>query len=424
MNTTSTPPKTRSVATRLSWTVVGALAAVLFSVSAILSLAVTNTARERIVNTAGGKAQDVALAVAAFDKTARTVVEPLFEGFAAEFAGELTLADDGTLLHQGEPLNGRNVEVDRFQRNTGGVATVFAVQGDDFLRVTTSLRKQDGERAMGTLLGKHHPAYAPLMADQPYTGPATLFGQPYMTHYRPLKDAQGRRVGVLFIGMDLRPYHAAIGQLVAAAAMHQTGGVYLIDASRGGDEARLAFHPTRSGEKLADLPGAQGFFASLTTSEGHVVRDAPPLLRDEQPDAWAVGRAVEGTGLWVVAEYSSSKALAQHWAALIPFWALLGGATVGLGLLLFVLVRRWVAVPLRELATAHCRDRRGDLSRPVHSTRQDEIGGLMRDVERMRNELQRNVGSVRDAADSIRTAAAEVAGGNADLSPAHRAGRQ
>jgi methyl-accepting chemotaxis protein len=416
MSNSSSPRAGRSVATRLSLTVGGMLAAVLLGVSAVLSVFVTNNARERIVTAAGANAHDIALAVAAFDQTARTVIDQLFEGFAAEFPGDVVLTSDGELQHWGEVLNGNTTAVDRFQRNTGGVATVFARQGDDFLRVTTSLRKQDGERAVGTLLGKGHPAYAELMADRRYTGPATLFGTPYMTHYRPLKNAQGQMVGLLFIGMDLRPYHAAIAKLVASATMHETGGVYLVNASRGPAEARLAFHPSRSGEKLADLSGAEGLLAALTESEGHVVKNAPAVLDASHADAWAVARPVEGTGEWVVAEFSESKAMAQHWAALLPFWLLLGGATLGLGLFLFTMVRRWVAAPLAELGEVVGAVAAGDLSRPVHSTRSDEIGTLMRDVERMRVELQRSVGSVRESADSIRTAAAEVAGGNADLS--------
>jgi methyl-accepting chemotaxis protein len=416
MSTTPSVRSSHSLAARLSLTVGGVLAAVLLGVTAVLSVYVTNKAREGTVTVASAKAQDVAIAVASFDQTARSVVDQLFEGFAAEFPGKVTLTGDGRLQHLGEVLNGNTTAVDRFQRNTGGVATIFALQGDDLLRVTTSLRKQDGDRAVGTLLGKGHPAYAPLMADRPYTGPATLFGTPYMTHYRPLKNAQGQMVGALFIGMDMRPYHAAITKLVAAATMHETGGVYLIDAARGADEARLSFHPTRSGEKLSEIPGTEGFFARITGSEAHRVQDAPALLDASHDDAWAVARPVEGTAQWVVAEFSESRAMAPHWAALVPFWLLLVGTTVGLGVFLFVIVRRSVAMPLAELGEVVGAVAAGNLSRPVHSTRGDEIGLLMRDVERMRVELHRSVGSVRESADSIRTAAAEVAGGNTDLS--------
>jgi hypothetical protein len=35
---------------------------------------------------------------------------------------------------------------------TGGVATLFVRSGEDFVRISTSLTKQDGSRAIGTAL--------------------------------------------------------------------------------------------------------------------------------------------------------------------------------------------------------------------------------------------------------------------------------
>jgi methyl-accepting chemotaxis protein len=60
-------------------------------------------------------------------------------------------------------------------------STIFARSGDDFVRVTTSLKKQDGSRAIGTLLDRKAPAYALLLANKPYTGLAALFGKRLIT---------------------------------------------------------------------------------------------------------------------------------------------------------------------------------------------------------------------------------------------------
>ena len=38
---------------------------------------------------------------------------------------------------------------------------MFSRKDDDFQRITTSLKKEDGERAMGTMLGAAHPAHSP-----------------------------------------------------------------------------------------------------------------------------------------------------------------------------------------------------------------------------------------------------------------------
>ena len=80
---------------------------------------------------------------------------------------------------------------------------MFARTGDDFVRVTTSLKKQDGSRAIGTLLDRKGPAYALVLAGKTYTGLAALFGKRYITQYRPIMDASGRVIGAFFVGVDV-----------------------------------------------------------------------------------------------------------------------------------------------------------------------------------------------------------------------------
>ena len=85
-----------------------------------------------------------------------------------------------------ELLNNNFAEVDEFQQMSAGVATLFVRSGEDFVRVSTSLTKQDGSRAIGTLLDHQHPAYQRLLAGQGYVGRALLFDRCYMTQYTPV----------------------------------------------------------------------------------------------------------------------------------------------------------------------------------------------------------------------------------------------
>ncbi|AVS82299.1 methyl-accepting chemotaxis protein [Paracidovorax avenae] len=103
----------------------------------------------------------------------------------------------------GRVLNGDFAAIDRFTAQTGVRGTVFARQGDDFVRIATSVRKQDGERAVGTLLDRSHPAYRALAAGRPYAGYATVFGRQNLTRYDPVRDAAGQVVGVLYVGLDV-----------------------------------------------------------------------------------------------------------------------------------------------------------------------------------------------------------------------------
>ncbi|SFD47120.1 methyl-accepting chemotaxis protein [Paracidovorax konjaci] len=140
--------------------------------------------------------------------------------FAAEHAGAFSLeaaagGQPPLLRCGGQVLNGDFAPIDRFTEQTGVRATVFARQGEDFVRIATSVRKQDGERAIGTLLDRSHPAYRALLAGRPYAGYATVFGRQNMTRYDPVRDAAGQVVGVLYVGLDV----SGIPALGAAARL-------------------------------------------------------------------------------------------------------------------------------------------------------------------------------------------------------------
>lgn len=92
---------------------------------------------------------------------------------------------------------------DEFSRTPGFVTTVFARDGDDFIRVTTSIRKQDGERALGTPLDRSQPAYRDAVRGLPHEGYATIFGRQYASHYKPLHNPAGELVGIFYVGLDV-----------------------------------------------------------------------------------------------------------------------------------------------------------------------------------------------------------------------------
>lgn len=124
-----------------------------------------------------------------------------FPEYRAMFGSKWT-QNGNTLQVDGQTVNDNFDQVDAFQTTYGGNATVFVVDGKNFRRVSTSVLKEDGTRAVGTLLGQEHPAYRALQAGGTYMGQAVLFGRPYATKYEAIKDASGKIVGVLFIGYD------------------------------------------------------------------------------------------------------------------------------------------------------------------------------------------------------------------------------
>jgi len=123
-----------------------------------------------------------------------------------------------------------NEVCDRFTAMTGGsVATIFEKKGEDFLRIATSLKKEDGTRAVGTTLDRNHPAYPLLLKGETYIGEATLFGKDYMTKYVPVKDGSGNVIGVYFVGYDITNNMKHFKERIRSIKVGKTGYVFVLD---------------------------------------------------------------------------------------------------------------------------------------------------------------------------------------------------
>ena len=109
---------------------------------------------------------------------------------------------DAPGLHFGSTLINNNFEiVDAVGKEDGQgmTATLFAKDGDEYIRVSTSVPKPDGSgRAIGTVLAG--PALASIKSGQAHYGEVPILGTPYVTGYEPIKDAAGATIGVYYVG--------------------------------------------------------------------------------------------------------------------------------------------------------------------------------------------------------------------------------
>ena len=407
----------KSIARQVSLTGAIAVAAVLLGVSLVVGQLLKRSAHEQVLTWVGDKTSTMVDAMQSMDEVSRTLAERNFGVFSDEFGTHFALDEaSGELQESGNKINGNFVAVDKFTRKTGGVATVFAAKGDDFERITTSLKNDKGERVMGTLMGKQHPAYASVSTGKAYTGRAVLFGRAYMTRYEPIKNDTGKLVGLLFVGFDLDAFEAAMDRITARAKFFEQGGTVIL--AQGKDPAKATFtaHPTAKGKLVSSVaPELPALLAESKTDE--VYLDAGPnLLGNASSSNFLLARKSEKTGHWVIAQVSNAEADAVGRSALYFFWAALALTTLGLGFGLLWMMRRWVAQPLGSLQKAVGAIADGDLSQSVHSERRDEIGNLIRDTESMRQRLAQTIGAVRASVDSIGTASSEIATGNLDLS--------
>ncbi|MGR4872432.1 methyl-accepting chemotaxis protein [Variovorax sp. LARHSF232] len=374
---------------------------------------------------ANAKAEAIASSLDVFDQTMQLNAENAYGVFRRQFAQAFVLEDAalGRLTNHGVLLDGSaTTEVDAFARDFPGAnATVFVVQGEDFRRITTSVKKENGERAIGTLLDRQSGAYPVLRAGRKFVGRVTLFGRPYMTVYEPVRDAAGQVVAVLYIGLDISRQQAAFGEAVSKTRIFDSGGLYVVNPNgAAAAAATLAFHPTAAGRKLADVlaPGADAsqWLTRLGGTDNAWIDNAPAVLgqaREGQRHA-SVARS-EANGWLVVAEVPASEVMAELYRQMAWLAGAIGLAAVLLGIVLVAFIRRTVQ-PLRHLSEHVQAIGGGDLSRELVSERPDEIGVITRSVESMRDGLARVVRGVREGTDAIATASGQISAGNQNLS--------
>ncbi|MBX4918151.1 HAMP domain-containing protein [Rhizobium bangladeshense] len=135
---------------------------------------------------------------------------------AADPAAKIEVKDNqlAAVTEEAVPALADHSLVDRTAQSIAGVATIFQKQGGDYVRISTNVKKENGDRAVGTKLAAEHPAQVVLARGEAYYGPAELFGRKFMTGYFPIKNASSANIGILFIGIPMEFYYQRMNELL------------------------------------------------------------------------------------------------------------------------------------------------------------------------------------------------------------------
>ena len=152
----------------------------------------------------------------------------------------LALESDG-MLQSFSPFS----FVGRQKRVTGSECTIFVKVPGKLVRIATTVHTADGKPAIGTYIPAESPVYQAIEKGQEYVGVANVVGQPFLTHYRPIRDARGQFTIALFAGVPL--LQPSFTEMFAGAKVGGAGYTFILDETG----KRLA-HPTRVGTNVND----------------------------------------------------------------------------------------------------------------------------------------------------------------------------
>src|SRR5450830_545549 len=431
MQTSAFHYRSWAVGTKLTSLTLALVGALFIAAMLLISYATSTMLEHRSMNQIAGETRGVVNMVEMFDRSVNSQVERFSNMFANSFPEKFSL-DSSRTIQIGDKatpvLRNGNTDLnldfaipDRFTAQTGVTATIFAKTGDDFVRVSTSVKKENGDRAVGTLLDRTHPGYAALLADKSYSGIATLFGKQYITKYTPIKDAAGQLIGVLYVGVDISADIAALTTKIKALKVGETGYFYVINAKPGNDFGKLIAGPKDEGKNMLGLKDVNGkeFIKDMLTQKEGVMRymwDNPDTAGHDGEDK-IVAFSQFPSWNWVIAGETYAAEVTNEIAAMRNRFMLFGAIFLLLvGAVLVIVIKQVVTRPLARAREAADKLAGGDLTARLHVNQQDEIGQLMLAVNGISDGLAHVVADVRQGTEQITTASTEIASGNLDLS--------
>ncbi|RWX77050.1 methyl-accepting chemotaxis protein [Neorhizobium lilium] len=344
------------------------------AVIAVGSLAFVNVRRD-IMETASDDARDAIRAMA-------LLYELELPGAKVEIKDKLV----GKVLRGEGALKDHDL-VDRAASAIGGVATVFDKQGSDYVRVSTNVKTEKGERAVGTKLAVDHPAQPLLARGQAYFGSAVLFGKDFMTGYLPITDTTGNVAGVLFIGIPMQVYFAHIasaGYVIIGTSLIALLFIGLVSFFA----IRALIRPLgiltnrvramSAGDNAAAIP-----YVALPNEFGNIAR-ALEVFRDNAIEKQQIESRSAAERTQAEAERERNDLEKQH-------------------------VDRQIDLAVKELGTALARLAQGDLSATIETA----FSGRL---EELRNDFNASIIGLRDTLSQIRTSTLSIQKSSAELS--------
>jgi len=299
----------------------------------------------------------------------------------------------------GETVQGQNTIVDTIQEKIGGTATIFQRIDDGYLRISTNIIKNDGNRAVGTNIPNSSPVAQTISEGKTFFGRAFVVNDWYLTGYSPI-IINNEVKGILYFGINKKDLKG-LKELFYAKTYYNNGYPFLMD----GD---ILIHKTEEGKNIIDSQ----LYKTIKNKND---------LKGNTSTIWE-GEEVEVSYQYVDSIDSYIMTLVYLDELMNPVKAARTSSLLAMfvALIIFFLINTYLSNNISkglnkglELAKALSV---GDLTYQINLNQKDEIGILAEALSKMSYKLKEIITSVQQGANNVSDASSQLSTASEQIS--------
>ena len=114
-------------------------------------------------------------------------------------------------------------------KTLGTSATIFVRDGDNMIRLATSIQDKDGMSAVATMLDPEGFVLPKLLRAEEFRGLARILGTLYYTRYVPIIDKKSQVIGAWYVGYPIASVGSAIKESINNADLRSNSHLMILD---------------------------------------------------------------------------------------------------------------------------------------------------------------------------------------------------
>lgn len=291
--------------------------------------------------------------------------------------------------------------VDHMLDENVSTTTIFQRIPDGFLRISTNVKKLNGERAIGTFIPNSSEVIQTILNGNDFNGRAFVVNDWYLTAYSPLY-INGKIEGILYVGQPEKDM-SDLKEIFHNKNYYNTGYPYLVNSA--GD---LIIHPSDEGTNVND----QDFFKQMiqnSSDEGtinYVYKNEKKITyykRIDKIDAYMAFSIFE-------------KEVTKDLRKLMLVTVILAFGAIALFVFVNIYFSRIITSGLNKGVDFAKQLSAGDFSSRIELDQKDEIGQLAVSLNEMAQQVKNTIAGILASSGSISSASLQMGSTSEELS--------